>query len=179
MQDIAIKSAKNGGPDTRDILTAMQASHLDATEGRIELAKKVEDTAAVLHKEVMDAARQRQIDIDNSAKIIREDLRNYRLQQSERCAEEHKKLFEQEISQYAVVRAARRASDPESVDYTKAGIFPELTFSYKLLKWFLAVLFVVALGWSVTFWADSCARQNYWGEQAPTLVSTPSPTESP
>jgi hypothetical protein len=180
MADIAVKSAANGGPTIQDVLTAMRASHDDANDGRKELATKVESTAAALHKEVIEAARQRGIDIEASAKVIKQDLREYRMEQASRCAEEHKKLLADEFQRHE--RAPRRKGD--SVDQVFGGmsLIPEITFSYRFFKWLLMVSIVIALGWGLPFWADSCASKNAEKVNAPepaVHVLTPSPKDAP
>jgi hypothetical protein len=103
MQDIAIRSAENGGPTIKDVLTAMRASHTDAQE-----------TAALLAEKVESAARLRESE--------REDLHAWQESQAARCAAEHKKLFEQEFSAAARRREPRRSDDAPGVDYRPDGV---------------------------------------------------------
>jgi hypothetical protein len=102
MAAIAIKSGKNGGPELVDVLTAMQAAHEDAVEAAERLAAKVEAAALVRLTE-------------------REELHAWQMQQAERCATEHQKLFEQEFDKLTA-RAPRRSDDPSDADFGADGV---------------------------------------------------------
>ena len=180
MADIAVKSAKNGGPTIQDVLTAMCAAHDDANAVRDELAKTVKETAAVLHAEVVDAARQRAVDIAESAKLVEADLKGYRETQTERCAEEHRKLLEAEFTKHS--REPRRKDDSEDVNFAGTSLFPEIAFSYRFFKWLTMLAIVILLGWGLPFWADSCASKDLEktsGSEPATHVLTPSPGVTP
>jgi hypothetical protein len=107
----------------------------------------------------------------DTAEALREELQTYRDTQAERCALLHRKVIEEEL-RAVTAREPRRATDPSDLSFGGVSIIPELSFSYKMAKWVLMAVVVVALGWGLPFWADSCAQQATHAP-APTATSTP------
>jgi hypothetical protein len=182
MQAIAVKSAKNGGPELQDVLTALCASHEDSIDATLKLSgeireNRVRNEESHIHLSGMLSAHAAE-DKDRAA-VIAAELVDHRSRQAAECAARHRELFDDELKS---IRSPRRASDPPGVDF-RAGEPPdEMVYSYRLLKWVAAALCLAAITFGLNFWADSCSLANVEKVNAPEPaghVITPTPNPDP
>lgn len=108
MQEIALRTVANGGPQIPDVLSALVATNEDFDDSRKAVDKKLD----LNHTETLTLLEEHIKSDDERAKDIAGNLAEWQKNQALRCVEEHRKLLE---------RKPRRSTDPNRLDYTIAA----------------------------------------------------------
>jgi len=139
MADIAIKSAKNGGPTTQDVLVALKAGHDAAIETAAALEAKTEQTAATLAGQLSRIVSHLESESAHTTNAIRE----LTAQVNEHCTDTTAAIADLTAKREKVVavqvpridrlerevegldcikfpRKAHRVNDPDDADYSDA-----------------------------------------------------------
>jgi exonuclease VII small subunit len=199
MEEIAIRGATGRVSGIDDVLKAMVAAHNDAIRAaaanqeelriqREELRAAAEEVATKLiaYNDRMGAKLDRHIEED---KIALDRIVSHLESEDGHTGDAIRELATSrgmdikkakaevlaEVEGRLAARAPRRAGDPPDVDFS-LDKKNEMWYSYKIVKWVLAGLVMVSLGWGVTFWANSCAESSAQ-QQETHLTASPSPTE--
>ena len=136
MADIAIKSAKNGGPTNSDILTALQATNEDLDATTAALSAKVEET----HKETK--AWHESVKVMVAAHIEESKVRDRRIADLELAEEDRRKNCIPTMQ-----NIARELHDKAHSDYVSS--LGESAFQSRLVYFFASnfgKFFLVVLG---------------------------------
>jgi len=118
MQDIAVQSAENGGPDISDVLKALRATNDDLDDNHAE-------TLTLLSEHISDDKER--------AVLLATNLTEWRKQQAEECAQRPGECLQQQQALLAEELQAR----PLGV---VNGEMTDLLTSWKRLKWFIVVV---------------------------------------
>lgn len=206
IQSILLRSEKNGGPTLDDLLTAMIASNDDLDEAQVELQKLIETNHketrrlasrnyALIEKHLVEDINmnKEEFEIFIEGFNKKHEARDKRLDELEVKFE--KKLDVALESAVLAERAEHRDFHQEHLDtlhgeeqrpldnvaaaFALPDVVKDMTVGWRLGRWLVALVLVAVIGWALPFWADSCSRQQYWGEDPPAIVASPTPTQSP
>jgi hypothetical protein len=151
----------------------------------VELVLAVDADGDARHEETLDLLDKHIADDKKRASVIAAELAEWRELQAEECESRHRVLFSEEMLELPkLIRHPRRHDDPENTDYRLAepeqdpNLF-EMLLGYKMLRRVVIVVSMALLVWGVSYWADSCSRAHYWGNEPPAIVASPQATEAP
>jgi hypothetical protein len=202
MQDIALRSEKNGGPTIHDVLLAMVASDKDSEESAKALAETIEAVETHVTEELksnrqffktaLKESMDRHLEWTMQGPLSRLEALEKRVAL---IPEEHERKHSEHLSESHSIEKRRRTDELET-DYTICRTEPvmltasqssgvstqtlqDALTTWRVGRWLIAALLIIGLGWGISYWATSCAENNaLHKEQAieqPSTTSTASP----
>lgn len=161
------ESEGNGGLDNKALFDLMVAGHEEGLESAAKLARETKESAdalaVVLASDRMQIARIA-AHLESEAGTINRAILAH-------CADVN-----------AHRRAPRRVDDPSEYDFSGIPQQPQedeqmgdIRRAWRFGRWVVMALAAASMAFGLSYWADSCARAHYWGNEPP-IIATPSPT---
>ena len=207
MSDIAIRSAKNGGPTISDVLTALVAKNDDddlraesLREETIEAKKVAHDLSLIAQKTAQELALSNDTDHKLIIKSIDEHLvmandffgrvvklEAYKEDSERTCVERVKSLIKFEHDSVHAQHMQDDHPPAEPLKKSFSGVsdqtLSEIILGWRFTKWIAGIILIVAVGWVLPFYASSCAaskaEEDFAHKEVPLPTMTITVTPSP
>ena len=165
-------SEANGGLDNRALFDLMVAGHEEGIDAAAKLATETKDTAAALAAALAATLAEDRKALARIASHLESEAGSINRAILAHCSDAN-----------AHRRAPRRVDDPPEYDYGGIPQSPaedeqmgDMRRAWRFGRWVVMALAVASIAFGLSYWADSCSRQQYWGPAAP-IVATPTPTQ--
>jgi hypothetical protein len=201
IEEIALHDDANGGTDSHSVLNAVIALEHSTSDKLDIIHKEILDNRTatsemlVRHQKEFMHMSQKEFDLwilDYSNKRDK-----FSIEVADRATESHVKFHNNYVKSLAAQQIPHhRETDPMTSDHMKerelflerpVALMQKEEEKQHFLLWFFAsnigkVVMALIAGimlWGVTFWADNCSREQYWGDTPPAIVVTTTPQPMP
>jgi len=164
-------SEVNGGLDNRALFDLMVAGHEEGIDAAAELATETKDTAAALAAALAATLAEDRKALARIASHLESEAGSINRAILAHCSDAN-----------AHRREPRRVDDSPEYDYSGTPRQPQedeqmgdIRRAWRFGRWVVMALAVASMAFGISYWADSCSRMHYWGNEPP-IIATPSPT---